>query len=85
MAGEPTREAQLGATDVLPAPAVAEETVLPPHRGEVILMVLAAVGDGGTARAQAQVLRQAVISLRAIGLDQEAHDLALEAALAAGL
>ena len=50
MAGEPTREAQLGATDVLPAPAVAEETVLPPHRGEVILMVLAAVGDGGTAQ-----------------------------------
>lgn len=85
MAGEPTREAQLGATDVLPVPAVAEETVLPPHRGEVILMVLAAIGDGGTARAQAQVLRQAVISLRAIGLDQEAHDLALEAALAAGL
>jgi len=64
---------------------VTEETVLPPHRGEVILMVLAAIGDGGTARAQAQVLRQAVISLRAIGLDQEAHDLALEAALAAGL
>ena len=85
MAGEPAREAQLGATDVLPTPAVAEETVLPPHRGEVILMVLAAIGDGGTARAQAQVLRQAVISLRAIGLDQEAHDLALEAALAAGL
>lgn len=83
--GEPVREAQLGTTDVLPAPAVADETVLPPHRGEVILMVLAAIGDGGTARAQAQVLRQAVISLRAIGLDQEAHDLALEAALAAGL
>ena len=79
------REAQLGTTDVLPVPAVSEETVLPPHRGEVILMVLAALGDGGTARVEASVLRQAVISLRAIGLDQEAHDLALEAALAAGL
>ncbi|MEQ9558997.1 MAG: hypothetical protein RIG67_24740 [Rhodospirillales bacterium] len=83
--GEPQREAQLGASDALPTMAVSEETVLPPHRGEVILMVLAALGDGGTARAEAPVLRQAVISLRAIGLDQEAHDLALEAALAAGL
>tara|TARA_R110002073_G_scaffold6994_2_gene40470 strand:- start:124 stop:2208 length:2085 start_codon:yes stop_codon:yes gene_type:complete len=84
-AGEPQREAQLGVSDALPTTAVSEETVLPPHRGEVILMVLAALGDGGTARAEAPVLRQAVISLRAIGLDQEAHDLALEAALAAGL
>ena len=48
-------------------------------------MVLAMLGDHGTAQASAPVLRQAVQSLRAIGLEQEAHDLALEAALAAGL
>ncbi|PIW25719.1 MAG: hypothetical protein COW30_18795, partial [Rhodospirillales bacterium CG15_BIG_FIL_POST_REV_8_21_14_020_66_15] len=83
--GEPQRHAQLSASDVTPAPAQAEDTPLPPHRGEVILMILAALGDGGTARAEAPVLRQAVESLRAIGLDQEARDLALEAALAAGL
>ena len=84
-AAEPQREAQVGTSDVLPAPAQPEEAVLPPHRGEILLMVLAALGDGGTARADATVLRQAVTSLRAIGMEQEAHDLALEAALAAGL
>ena len=77
-----TVEAQLGTSDVLPAP---RGSLLPPHRGEVVFMVLALLGDGGTAAAGAPVLRQAVESLRAIGLDQEARDLALEAALAAGL
>jgi hypothetical protein len=79
------QQTELGVADVAAAPEEAEVEVLPPNRGEVILLVLSALGDGGTARAEAPVLRQAVESLRAIGLDQEAHDLALEAALAAGL
>ncbi|MEQ8506846.1 MAG: hypothetical protein RIB80_16100 [Rhodospirillales bacterium] len=85
MIDEPKVEAQLGTSDVSPLPTGTEVVPLPPHRGEVILMVLAMLGDHGTAQASAPVLRQAVQSLRAIGLEQEAHDLALEAALAAGL
>jgi len=82
VAAAPVAAAQLG---TMAAPGAPEETPLPPHRGEVVLMVLSLLGDGGVARIEAPVLHQAVESLRAIGLDQEARDLALEAALAAGL
>ena len=83
---EPVQEAQLAASgegQVLPAPP--EQAVLPPHRGEILLMALSVLGDAGPAQAGAAALRQVVESLRAIGLEQEARDLALEAALSAGL
>lgn len=83
---EPVEEAKLvaaGEDEVLPAPP--EPTVLPPHRGEIILMALSVIGDAGPAQAGPAALRQVVESLRAIGLEQEARDLALEAALSAGL
>ena len=53
--------------------------------GETVLMVLLAVGGDGIAGASPTVLGSAVASLAALGLDSEARELALEAALAHGL
>jgi hypothetical protein len=71
-----------GAGGPAPAPAEAHE---PSRVGETVLLVLLALGDGGPAQANPVLLRQALISLRAIGFGTEARALAVEAALAAGI
>jgi len=83
-------EAPLGAAvastgAVLPRTQEGVAFEMPPHRGEMILMSMVALGDGGVAKASAPVMRQIVAGLSAVGLDAEARSLALEAALAAGL
>ncbi|MEK9671079.1 MAG: hypothetical protein VW268_01070 [Rhodospirillaceae bacterium] len=67
----------------LPQPGAAAGP--PPNRGEILLMALAALGNGGPGSASAFTLRQTVASLRVIGEEKAARGLALEAALAAGL
>jgi hypothetical protein len=71
-----------GAGGAAPAPAEAHERS---RVGETVLLVLLALGDGGPAQANPVLLRQALISLRAIGFGTEARALAVEAALAAGI
>lgn len=75
--------ASAGAAVPVPQEGAAPE--LAPHRGEMILMAMAALGDAGVAKASAPVMRQVVAGLSAVGLEAEARALALEAALAAGL
>jgi len=53
--------------------------------GEIILLSLIALGEGGPGQAGPIVLRQVMDSLSTIGLEKEVHALALEAAVAAGL
>jgi hypothetical protein len=53
--------------------------------GETILLSLLTLGQAGPTQVDPTVLRQVVSSLQAIGLDDEARALALEAAVAAGL
>ena len=60
----------------------------PPGRsrlGETVLLALLALGDEGPAGASPLLLREVLISLRAIGFHKEARALAIEAALAAGI
>lgn len=72
-----------------PAEADSDKTdgtaFVPPHRGEIVLLGLVGLGEAGSARAAPQVISQVLRSLRAVGLEEEARALALEAALAAGL
>lgn len=53
--------------------------------GEIILLSLIALGEGGPGQAEPIVLSQIMESLGVIGLDKEVRSLALEAAVAAGL
>ncbi|MBC8267809.1 MAG: hypothetical protein H8E36_03585 [Rhodospirillaceae bacterium] len=68
-----------------------ETTVMEPETkgharvGEIILLSLIALGEGGPGQAGPIVLRQVMESLSTIGLDKEVHALALEAVVAAGL
>jgi hypothetical protein len=52
--------------------------------GEVVLLGLAALGDGGPAGAPPLMLGRVLSSLRAVGLEAEARALAFEALLAGG-
>lgn len=71
-----------------PRPAVkamlrtAAEGVRP---GETILLALAALGDSGLEKVDPDLLNRVVVYLRMIGLEREARDLAVEAALANGV
>ncbi len=53
--------------------------------GETILLSLLAIGHTGPLEANPIVLHKVLISLRKIGLEKEARNLALEAAIASGL
>ena len=53
--------------------------------GETILLSLLAIGQTGPLEDNPIVLRKVLISLRKIGLEKEARNLALEAAIASGL
>lgn len=53
--------------------------------GETVLLSLLALGEGGPGEVDPVILRRVLTSLGAIGLGKEARDLAVEAALAAGL
>lgn len=53
--------------------------------GEVIMLSLLALGEAGPAGAAPHAIYQVIRSLRALGLEEDARAVALEAALAAGL
>lgn len=53
--------------------------------GEIVMLSLIALGEGGPAQAEPVVLEQIMRSLKLIGLENEVRELALEAAVAAGL
>ena len=55
------------------------------HVGEIILLSLIALGEGGSGLAEPIVINKVMQSLGVIGLDIERRALALEAAVAAGL
>ncbi|OAN48704.1 antifreeze protein [Paramagnetospirillum marisnigri] len=56
------------------------------HRlGETVLLALAALGDAGLDKVDAEILNRVVVYLRQAGLEREARDLAVEAALANGV
>jgi len=85
-AGEAQKKtAQIGpaasdaATPAEPAPRVRERV------GETVMLALLALGDDGPAGASPLLLREVLLSLHATGFDKEARDLAVEAALAAGI
>jgi hypothetical protein len=61
-----------------------EPTALP-RIGEVVLLSLIALGEGGPGQAEPIVLRKIMESLNVVGLENEVRALALEAAVAAGL
>ena len=54
-------------------------------KAETVLLAMLALGPAGPTQVNPTVLRQVVTSLRLVGLATEARDLALEAAVAAGL
>ena len=53
-------------------------------RGEVILLCLLLLGEGGPSQATPGILYKVISSLKAVGLEFEARSIALEAALAKG-
>ncbi|MHA1598421.1 MAG: hypothetical protein ACTSV1_06825 [Alphaproteobacteria bacterium] len=57
----------------------------PPRIGEVVLLSLLALGEGGPGQAEPVVLKRVLDSLLAFGLEKEVRALSLEAAVAAGL
>jgi hypothetical protein len=67
------------------APEMAAAEPSRTHVGEIILLSLIALGEGGPGLAEPIVLSQIMQSLEVIGLENEIRALALEAAVAAGL
>jgi len=67
------------------APVVVTAPKVQSRVAETVLLSLLALGEKGPAGANPLLLRQAIISIRAAGFDQEARAMAVEAALAAGL
>ena len=53
--------------------------------GEIVMLSLITLGEGGPSQAEPIVLKKVMDSLKVVGLEQEARALALEAAVAAGL
>ena len=73
---------------VMPQPALwrsLESAASKSRVGETVLLSLLALGQGGPVQANPIVLRKVLISMRKIGLEEEARALALEAAIASGL
>lgn len=79
----------LSSTGVAAAPLTAlpppVEEKRPARIGEIVLLSLVALGEGGPGLAEPIVLSQVMASLNAIGMENEVRALALEAAVAAGL
>jgi hypothetical protein len=85
-------EALLGGTErttaVMPHPALwyrLASAADAGRKGETVLLVLLALGEGGPGQADPVVLRRVLTSLIAVGLNAEARALAVEAAVAADL
>ena len=55
------------------------------HVGETMLLSLVIMGNGGPASAEPMVLHRLLTALRAVGLEKEAREIALEAVVSAGL
>ena len=55
------------------------------RRGEVVLLALLILGEGGVADAGPQLISEIVVGLRMVRLEEEARRLAIEAALQGGL
>ena len=73
---------------VIPQPAIwrsLEFAASDARVGETILLSLLAIGHTGPLEANPIVLREVLISLRKIGMEKEARNLAVEAAIASGL
>lgn len=78
--------------DAAPRPApgpvllkLLEQAAAEKRVGETVLLAAMAIGEAGPAEAHPYALSTAIAALKAIGLAREAHMIALEAALAAGL
>ncbi|MBT5244604.1 MAG: hypothetical protein HOL66_10175 [Rhodospirillaceae bacterium] len=84
-AAPPTTQGSSVSAVPLEVSAMEPHTVGYDRVGEIILLSLIALGEGGPGQAGPIVLRQVMDSLSAIGLEKEVHALALEAAVAAGL
>lgn len=81
--------AHAGATFAVPAAKPALAALLRSaaengHRGEAVLAVAVALGEGGPETADPDLLGRSVAALRQVGLEREARQLAIEAVLAAG-
>jgi len=99
--GEPDEPAQAAPADAMPAPVAASGAVqgaplteasrdMAPSRGpkrigEVVLLSMLALGEGGPGQAEPLVMYQVLKSLRAVGLQADARALAMEAVILAGL
>lgn len=70
---------------LLATPELEAAVVTRSHVGEIILLSLIALGEGGPGQAGPIVLSQVMDSLSVIGLEKEVRALALEAVIAAGL
>jgi hypothetical protein len=66
-------------------PAAFLEPTAPARIGEIVLLSLIALGEGGPGQAEPIVLSKVMESLNVVGLENEVRALALEAAVAAGL
>ena len=53
--------------------------------GETVLLTLVILGETGLDKIDADTLNRVVVALRLVGLDREARELAIEAALANGV
>ena len=72
----------------LPNPAIAHmmlNSAVAGRRGEAVAWVISLLGELGTSHAGPETTAQAVIALRALGLQKEARAIALEAAITNGL
>jgi len=67
------------------APIASLDPTAPARIGEIILLSLIALGEGGPGQAEPIVLSKVLESLNVVGLENEVRALALEAAVAAGL
>jgi len=70
---------------VVTAAPLAEPVSGNPRTGEAILLALHVIGERGSHRVEPFVLKGVLEALRAVGLEKEARQLALESLLAAGI
>ena len=70
---------------VIVEPTVILKPNAPARIGEIVLLSLIALGEGGPAEAEPIVLSKVIESLSVVGLEDEVRALAIEAAVAAGL
>ena len=81
-----TASYEVRAQQLVPEPTTTIlDSSVPTRIGEIVMLSLIALGEGGPAQASPIVLRKVLDSLKIIGLEKEVRALALEAAVAAGL